>query len=891
MKRFQPIGKLPPTRSELAEASSSNAASKAPRVDEKYITLKPEDRYYDLIEREQRPSDVKSALAGALTGDLHRQGLLFDNMVDTWPRLMTNLEEVKNKVSKAPMKVIPYAEKGSDPTPEAIKRAEFVEDALLSMRPVSKNGEEGFQGLIHALATSFYTGHSVCEIYWQRDGKGYTPRAVKDLPWRFFGYPTQNEGEDRLMLSPNGNGSSQMEDFPEHQFICSVRKSHKGHATVAAPLRALSQYWLAETYGLKWLLGYAQIFGIPLRIANYTDNADLAKIEGMLKNLGSASWAALPDGAKIDIKEASTAAGNLPQKVLMDNANKACDIFLLGQSLTTDVGDSGSRALGDIHGDVRIDKLQAVADFCEDAINCQLVESIIRLNFGDNGNAPRVSIEIPRPKNEKGLVDRDKVLHVDMGLPVAVDELYARHGVKKPEEGAELFVVPSSASVTTTGDHSGRMLALWADRTMRLAEKLRLKGLDKKADILDNKVLKRLELDEVQKIEGSFRPSQKRAPSGQDNGGQWVSEEINKNNEQEQKEKASDGDVREQEEIFKNPHDKAAISRAVEARDGDGRIPEQRTHAQRERLRKLAEENPHLIIEGSPTSDVEETGEHNIIYKDDLVFKYTKGSQYGFRPVADFPDMQNMSEMKIGIAPSSPGEYLERMALHNKVFNDSIKLEGITKNGGLVISQPRITGRAATRVEVEHLFLDNGFQKIPEKSTMMNGVLSGTSFYHVEDQILVVDARPANVMVSSEGDFQVIDVMITKPDKYLEKIIEDAISPATKTNQTESARIEAMQAVSKRPSDEIASNVLKNLTNVSSEWLGGVKPFFDRLAALAQSNTATDEDFVEALKKSSKQIPELFDEIGTDKLQKAFDEALGGGVAAGIDKSLAETRA
>lgn len=107
MNELPTIGKLPLKRSELIAAA--HAATPAKRVklsSERVIRLEPKDRFYDMIEREQLPSDVKATLVGALTGDLQRQGLLFDAMIDTCPRLQTNLDEVRTKVSKAPFSVV-----------------------------------------------------------------------------------------------------------------------------------------------------------------------------------------------------------------------------------------------------------------------------------------------------------------------------------------------------------------------------------------------------------------------------------------------------------------------------------------------------------------------------------------------------------------------------------------------------------------------------------------------------------------------------------------------------------------------------------------------------------------------------------------------------------------
>ena len=403
------------------------------------IRLEPKDRFLDMMEREQLPSDVKSTLQGALTGDLHRQGLLFDSMLDSWYRLQSNIDEVQTKVSKAPLTVLPVTQDGAEPSAKAVEKAQFVQKLLHGMKANPVTGEQGLEGLIRDIALGYYTGHAVSEIYWQK-GENFTPHSNKNIPWRFIAYPSTSETQDRLMLAPEGHYGQDLVDFPEHKFVIAVKRGHGGHATQSAPLRVLTSYWLAATYGLKWLLGFAQIYGIPLRMANYADGSgNLQKVCEMLDNMGSQSWGAFPEGTKIDVVDAAKSAGDLPQKLLLENADKACDIFILGQTLTTDVGSSGSRALGDVHADVRMDKLQAVADFVAEAISTQLVESIVQLNYGNTDDLPTVKIEFPRPKDEKSMVERDRILHMDMGVPIALDDLYERHGIKRPEQGAELF--------------------------------------------------------------------------------------------------------------------------------------------------------------------------------------------------------------------------------------------------------------------------------------------------------------------------------------------------------------------------------------------------------------------------------------------------------------------
>ena len=93
-------------------------------------------------------------------------------------------------------------------------------------------------------------------------------------------------------------------------------------------------------------------------------------------------------------------------------------------------------------------------------------------------------------------------------------------------------------------------------------------------------------------------------------------------------------------------------------------------------------------------------------------------------------------------------------------------------------------------------------------------------------------------------------------------------------------------AEAKSNADKLSSNVLESLTTVSAQWLGGVKPSFDRLAALALSDNVKDADFLDAVVVAKNQIPELFDKLDTKALQKAFEESSGTAMMAGVEDSL-----
>jgi len=445
---FRPIGNaLPPRRgSALIEASETPSLS----LTESIIVPKAQDRLLELIEREQLPGDVRHTLAGALSGDLRRQQLLFQAMLDTWPRLQKAIGEVKRAARKAPWQVQAWRERGKKPKPADEKLAREVGDPIWSMKPNPVRSEKSFEGMVEELVTGYYFGHQVLEMRWLRDARGYRPRSAKVVPPRFYGYPYQIEGEDRLMFDSNGGtGSENYIDFPEHRFLIAINGGHPGHPSVAAPLRALAVYWLAAVYGLKWLTQFAQICGVPFRWAEYAtgDNGSKQVVQEMLSKIGSAGWGAFPAGTKVNFVDTGKGANTVAQKVLLDLADEQCDIFILGQTLTSSAGDKGSQALGKVHEGVRQDVIEGVCDFVGEILTHQLIPAIYTLNYGETrDDLPGVWAIWPEKKDLKAEAERFSTLK-GLRIPIRKEEGYDALGLQIPAEGDELLFDPAEQAI------------------------------------------------------------------------------------------------------------------------------------------------------------------------------------------------------------------------------------------------------------------------------------------------------------------------------------------------------------------------------------------------------------------------------------------------------------
>jgi phage gp29-like protein len=438
---FRPVGSaLPPRRDhQLVEAK---AAPPSRSWDSSINVSQAKDRLWEYFEREQGPADVRSSLSGAMNGDIRLQHLLFSAMLDTWPKLQKAINEMARRVVTEPWSVIPFAERDEKPDERAQEVAGEIERMIWAMKPRPERNEAGLEGTIRNLVFGYYYGHGVHEIRWHRAASGmWEPRCTKPVPSRFYGYPPDptDDGDDRLQFYPSGQlYGSGAEDFPEHRFLIAVNAGHATHPAMSAPLRALAPYWLAAVYGLKWFMNFTQLYGIPWRHAEVADAKDESAVRNALANIGSLGYIVTKAGTKINVLDSAKSGDAVPQSILIELADRQCDQFILGQTLTSGTDNSGSRALGEVHQDTLQEAVKGLADFVGGIITHQLVPSILTINYGKTDLAPEVWARHEEARDDKARAERMEILG-RIGVPMSKAYVYEDLGVPVPEEDAELF--------------------------------------------------------------------------------------------------------------------------------------------------------------------------------------------------------------------------------------------------------------------------------------------------------------------------------------------------------------------------------------------------------------------------------------------------------------------
>jgi phage gp29-like protein len=128
---------------------------------------------------------------------------------------------------------------------------------------------------------------------------------------------------------------------------------------------------------------------------------------------------------------------------------------VLGQTLTTEVGERGSYSASRTHDEIRNEIRNADSDLLAECLNGSLIRWLVDLNFPDR-LYPWLDLRTEEKADLKARAETDRIVVREMGLPVAVDYFYDTYGYPKPDKGAELIQPPQGAAPLFSEGERGR---------------------------------------------------------------------------------------------------------------------------------------------------------------------------------------------------------------------------------------------------------------------------------------------------------------------------------------------------------------------------------------------------------------------------------------------------
>ena len=221
----------------------------------------------------------------------------------------------------------------------AVEVAEYVQNQLESMVTWAETLEH--------LETAVGPGVAASELIWYRGELVET----NDVPGHRLTGHIDNPNRIGIITDAEPvNGIPAVEGkFVVHAPNC--RAGFPLHVTLT---RASIWPWIIKHHGLADWVAFSEVFGIPFKHWTYgetTTSEEITQLENVAKHAGPDSYAVTAEGVILKLIE--SAKGTHPAEMLNEWADKKLSILWLGQTLTTDVGTTGSFAMARVHENVK----------------------------------------------------------------------------------------------------------------------------------------------------------------------------------------------------------------------------------------------------------------------------------------------------------------------------------------------------------------------------------------------------------------------------------------------------------------------------------------------------------------------------------------------------------
>ena len=322
------------------------------------------------------------------------------------------------------------------------RAAKFVEEELGRI----------IDALIAAAWAAVPYGYSVAEVVFARRGGRIGIGAVHAPAFEWF--RPLPDGSFRYFPEDGSGGIVGIECNPQ-KFLLTTRNASYQNPYGEALMSPL--YW-PVTWGLQgwqlWL-DFLETFGAPIvvgKTASYQAFVDAMAAQGVKRAVG---WQPTGDNESLETITASS-PGEFER--LESALEKTIQRVILGQTLTSDVGETGSFAAAKVHNEVREDKRRADLRMVTRTVQA-LINTLWQLN-GFPGEAPEFVMQ-DDVGLEKERADRDAVLADKVGVRFTPEYIAERYDLEAEDftltDPTPAPAAPASGDDLPAGDGSAKV--------------------------------------------------------------------------------------------------------------------------------------------------------------------------------------------------------------------------------------------------------------------------------------------------------------------------------------------------------------------------------------------------------------------------------------------------
>ena len=318
-----------------------------------------------------------------------------------------------------------WAVEPASDNPKDVEIAEFIERAFKAFDMDSARA---------SLMDAIVIGYKVAEVIWEYyDGMVWVKRIIP-VPSRRIVFDENHKA--RLLTA---NNMLDGEELPDRKFIIYRNKDPNGSPYGYGLGRAL--YWPVwfKKNGIKFWAIFLEKFGSPTVIGRYPSGAseDIQNtLMDALQSIQTDAVIRVPEGMTIELLEAMRTGKADTYGEFVDRWDRQISKVILGHGASADAT-PGKLGNEDRANAVADDYLKADADMMSLCINETLVKWLVDLNYGPQKEYPKYWIRTDDEPNLKPLAERDKILSIDIGLPMTRQYFYETYGIPQPTSNSE----------------------------------------------------------------------------------------------------------------------------------------------------------------------------------------------------------------------------------------------------------------------------------------------------------------------------------------------------------------------------------------------------------------------------------------------------------------------
>jgi len=402
------------------------------------------DSWREYVTTGLTPQRLTTLLKEADSGNVQRQAELFDQMEEKDAHLLGEAEKRRNAILGIEFTVTPASEDSRD-----VKVAEFVQEYFDNMTD--------WDDVLVSLQDSVGKGFSALEIKWDVSSGQAMPQSLEFIEQKRFLF-TDTTGYLRKYPKLLSDDNMMGEEIPAWKMLFHRYGGKAGHAARSGIYRVCAWMFLFRNYSLKDWMTFLEVFGMPLRLGKYDAGAskeDKDALIAAIQSLGSDAAGIISKNTEIEFIEAvkSGTKGDNPYLAMAQFCAKEMSKALLGQTLTADVGDTGSYAAANIHNEVRIDLAKSDTRAVAGTTRYQLIRPMVGFNFGWDTPIPGYEAIWKEREDLKSLSEVYTNV-IGFGQPVSSEHVSERFGIPLPEDGQEILQPVSSGPMAMKRSHS-----------------------------------------------------------------------------------------------------------------------------------------------------------------------------------------------------------------------------------------------------------------------------------------------------------------------------------------------------------------------------------------------------------------------------------------------------